>query len=160
MNKLMERQMYFSYSQFMVYDGETKQPGCAWLDAHFNQGFARRETVANFRTLLEYGDARLRIWDGPFAGGEYDWVILVPLFLPSGVLRVEGPEEPSSATPSINVASGYYELWCGQKSLDEDKQDIDLFLRACPAPLVSSRIVINDGSLDDKTPFLEEAGVA
>jgi hypothetical protein len=49
--------LYFSYSQFMVFDESVRLPGCEWTDEHSAQGFARWESTVNFSTLLEFGEA-------------------------------------------------------------------------------------------------------
>ena len=53
--------LYFSYSQFMVYDQSVQLPGCDWAEEHTAQGFARRESVVNFNTPLEFGYADVSV---------------------------------------------------------------------------------------------------
>jgi Competence protein J (ComJ) len=71
--------LYFSYSQFMVYDGSVQLPGCEWTEEHTAQGFARRKSVANFNTLLEFGDADVAVKREAYQPQqEYQRVIVVP----------------------------------------------------------------------------------
>src|SRR5437879_3970134 len=86
--------LYFSYNQFMVYDESVRLPGCAWTDGHYAQGFARRESVANFGTPLEFGHADVTVSRGAYeAKDEYVRVIAVPFLITSGRVIVDGPEE-------------------------------------------------------------------
>ena len=63
---LLKPRLYFSYSQFMVYDRE-HIPGCIWTDGHVAQGFARKESVVCFGTLLEYGHADVSATVGAYS---------------------------------------------------------------------------------------------
>jgi hypothetical protein len=75
----------------MVYDQSVRLPGCAWTDAHSAQGFARRESVVNFNTVLEFGCADVSISRGAYQPrGEHDRVIAVPFLVTSGAKRRSG----------------------------------------------------------------------
>jgi hypothetical protein len=76
---VIQRDVYFSYGQFMVFDRSVKLPGLDWTDAHFSQGFARRESVVCVRALDEFGNATVRVRIGPYAPSDlYARVIAVP----------------------------------------------------------------------------------
>jgi Competence protein J (ComJ) len=78
----------------MVYDRSVEMPGCDWTDKHTAQGFARRESVVNFNTPLEFGHAEVTVALGAFkASDTYERVIGVPFLVTSGTIIVDGPEE-------------------------------------------------------------------
>src|SRR5579864_7712421 len=86
--------LYFSYSQFMVYDKSVRFPGCAWTDTHSAQGFARRGSTVNFNTPLEFGHADVTVNHATYQPHEeYVRVISVPFLVTSGRVIVDGPEE-------------------------------------------------------------------
>src|SRR5687767_8053104 len=86
--------LYFSYSQFMIYDLSEQLPGCDWTEHHSAQGFARRASTVCFATLLEFGHAEIHVTVGSYeARREYKRVISVPFLSVSGKVSVEGPEE-------------------------------------------------------------------
>lgn len=72
--------MYFSYNQFIVFDGSEKIPGSLWDDDHVRQGFVRREFSIFFSTLSDFGDAVIRVFIGSLDNFScYERVISVPL---------------------------------------------------------------------------------
>ena len=86
--------IYFSYSQFHVFDSSVPLPGCAWTDGHHNQGFARREANVSFRAVLEFGHGDVAVHLGPYRRKqEHERVIEVPLEVSSGEVVIGGPEE-------------------------------------------------------------------
>jgi hypothetical protein len=66
----LKPRLYYSYSQFLVYDFSVKTPGCLWTPAHSAPGFARRESAVSFSTLLEFGYADISYRRGPFQPNE------------------------------------------------------------------------------------------
>src|SRR5689334_1078334 len=93
-NTTLSPRLYFPYSQFMVYDLSVQLPGCDWMDEHTAQGFARRDSVVNFNTLLEFGYTDVTVSREAYQPQqEYQRVIAVPFHVTSGKVVVEGPEE-------------------------------------------------------------------
>ena len=95
---LTKFQVEFSYGQFLVYDTEVKFPGNAWTDRHFDQGFARRKSSVNFRTLFQFGWANIDVFRNEFIHNEnYEWIISVPFEVISGELMWKGRRVARSA---------------------------------------------------------------
>ena len=152
---LLDSRMYFSYSQFQVFDASIRRPGCAWTEAHSQQGFARRENNAAFGTLLDFGYARLRAYSGSYENTAQDQrVIEIPMRIPSGAVIVGGPEEFENAR-RLTLASGDYRLVAAQRVVNEDQEEIDLFFEKLVVPLAHSRIVIADAGLSPPETLLE-----
>ena len=152
--------LYFSYSQFMVYDQSVKLPGCAWANAHTAQGFARRGSTANFNTLLEFGYADVGVIQGAFAPQkEYSRVIAVPFLITSGKVIVEGPEETE---PERNIAlpQGNYRLVAAQIITGGEEEVIDLFFESVSQVLERSSILVADAALAPPEILIESASIA
>lgn len=153
--------LYFSYSQFMVYDQSVRLPGLAWTDEHSAQGFARRESVINFNTPLEFGYADVGVSQNAYQPREeeYGRVIAVPFLVTSGKVIVEGPEETK---PERNIAlpPGNYRLVAAQRVTGDEEEVIDLFFEPLTKPLERSAVLVADEAMNPPTPLLETAGVA
>jgi hypothetical protein len=152
--------LYFSYSQFMVFDQSVRLPGCAWTAAHTAQGFARRGSTVNFNTPLEFGYADVAVAHGAYQGKEeYERVIAVPFLITSGQVIVEGPEE---ARPERNVSlpAGNYRLVAAQRITGDEREAIDLFFEPLTKPLERSAVLVADGALNPPTLLLETAEIA
>jgi hypothetical protein len=152
--------LYFSYSQFMVYDQSVQLPGCDWTEEHTAQGFARRESVVNFNTPLEFGyadvAASLEVYQ---LQQGYHRVIAVPFRVTSGKVVVEGPEE-SAVERSISLPPGHYRLVAAQRVTADDEEVIDLYFEPLSKALERSAILIADEALNPPTPLIETAKVA
>lgn len=149
--------VYFSYSQLFVYDKELVSPACDWTDEHVRQGFARREQAIAIGTLLEFGHARVRISESiPFLFDAYQRVIAVPLEIKSGRLGVEGVEE-YPIDRSICVPPGTYRIIVAQRIVDDDREEIDIFLEPYRESVVRSEILIADEALDPPSTLIETA---
>jgi Competence protein J (ComJ) len=152
--------LYFSYSQFMVYDGSVQLPGCEWTEEHTAQGFARRESVVNFNTLLEFGDADVAVKREAYQPQqEYHRVIVVPFRVTSGKVVVEGPEE-TTVERSVSLPSGQYRLVAAQYITGEEEEVIDLYFEPLAKALERSTILLADQALNPPTPLIETAKVA
>ena len=127
MKTALSPKLYFSYSQMMVYDQDVQLPGCAWSEEHSAQGFARRESAVNFRTLLEFGYADVAFSRTTYElQPEYERVIAVPFTVTSGKVIVEGPEEIGTER-SLILSAGSYRLVAAQWVTGDDEEAIDLF---------------------------------
>jgi hypothetical protein len=158
--KLLFPNLYFSYSQFMVYDQSVALPGCDWSEKHSAQGFARCESTVNFNTILDFGHAEVTIIVGPFqSNGEYERVIGVPFLVTSGTIIVDGPEE-MEVERTFSLPSSNYWLVAAQRVLGEDQEKIDLFFEQVNKPVKCSRIIVADNLLNPQLPLLETAEVA
>jgi hypothetical protein len=156
----LSARFYFSYYQFLVFDGSVKRPGCAWTEAHFAQGFARRRENVSFRTLLEFGYGDLAVRLGPYAAGiQHERVIEVPLEVRSGEIMIAGPEEMGSEQ-ILDVPIGHYRLTAAQRVSGDDREVIDLYLEWLAEPITRSRIIVADDALRPPSPLVESVDVA
>lgn len=152
--------LYFSYGQFIVFDQSVALPGCDWSDAHFSQGFARRNSTACIRTLSEFGHANVRVSMTQFAPkADHVRVIAMPFIVESGTVVVEGPEEVGT-NRTIKVPTGNYRLVAAQAASGEDEEAIDLFFERVVRPVQHSEILVRDDELDPPSPLIETAEVA
>ncbi len=119
--------LYFSYSQFLVYDAGVKSPGSYWTEDHCAQGFARRESTVSFATILEFGHADVSCARTAFQHDEeYDRVISVPFVVFTGKVIVEGPEELRTGR-AVDLQVGNYRVIAAQRIVGDEKEVIDLF---------------------------------
>lgn len=152
--------LYFSYSQFMVYDKSVQFPGCDWTAEHMLQGFARRESSVNFNTPLEFGYANIAIsHEACQLRPEYQRVIAVPFRVTSGKVVVEGPEE-TIVERSVSLPLGNYRLVAAQYVTGHDREIIDLYFEPLSRSLEQSAILVADEALSPPTPLIETASVA
>jgi hypothetical protein len=152
--------LYFSYSQFMVYDASVRLPGCAWTEKHSAQGFARRESTVNFNTPLEFGYAHVTVrLENYQPQVEYNRVIAVPFLAVSGKIIVDGPEE-MSVQRTFNLTLGNYRLVAAQRITGNEEEVIDLFFESLTEPLERSAVLVADDALNPPTPLIEMAETA
>jgi Competence protein J (ComJ) len=151
--------LYFSYSQFMVYDVSVRFPGCAWTKEHMAQGFARRESTVNFSTPLEFGSADVTISGDYGQRAEYDRVIAVPFLVTSGKVVVAGPEE-WEVERSFAMSPGNYRLVAAQVVTGDEQETIDLSFEPLAQPLERSSVLVADAALRPPSPLIETAGIA
>jgi hypothetical protein len=153
--------LYFSYSQFMVFDKTTEFPACAWTQDHSDQGFARRASTVCFGTLSESGTATVAAYlsSPPPRLNDYERVIMVPLLLPSGTVAVGGPDEyPFERT--FHIPAGQYRLTAAQRRCgNEEGEEVTLFFERTAESIVRSEILIADPGIKRKTNLLESAAV-
>lgn len=152
--------LYFSFNQFMVFDSSVELPGCEWTERHSLQGFARRDSVVNFNSLLEFGEAQVAVSIGPCGTiRECQRAIAVPFIVSSGKVLVEGPEE-NDIDRGVELKPGYYRLICSQRVLDDEHEDIELVFEPRDGPLDGSQLLIRDDGLNPHFPLIETAHVA
>jgi hypothetical protein len=152
--------IYFSYSQFFVFDKSIKMPGCAWTEGHSEQGFARREKNVAFGTPLEFGHAEVSVYLGRYKGNDdHERVIEVPIEVSSGEVVIGGPEEFENKHV-LKLSKGHYRLVAAQTVTADDREAIDLYFEKLTEPLTKSRIIIADDSLDPPDTLIETAEVA
>ncbi len=152
--------LYFSYGQFMVYDQIVKLPGLDWTDEHYDQGFARRDSVVGIRTLDDFGHADVRASDSMYVANDvYTRVIAIPFRVVTGTVVVEGPEEMSDAR-SIQLAPGNYRLVICQTAIDENLEAIDLYFEPLQQPAPCSEIIVRDSALNPPFALIETADIA
>jgi RHS repeat-associated protein len=152
--------IYFSYSQFFVFDKSVRRPGCAWTEGHSEQGFARREKNVSFGTLLEFGHAEVSVHRGPYKGNdEHERVIEVPIEVSSGEVVIGGPEELENKHV-LRLPKGHYRLVAAQMLTDDDHEAIDLYVEKLTEPLTHSRIIVADDALHPPSLLLETVEVA
>jgi len=152
--------LYFSYGQFMVYDETVRLPGLAWTPPHSAQGFARRESVVNFATPVQFGWADVIVREDVYQpSDEYDRVVAVPFRVTTGRVIVEGPEEWTRER-NFALPPGDYRLVAAQRVMGDEEEVIDLFFEALTKPLQRSEVLVADEEMNQPTPLLETAGFA
>lgn len=152
-------EIVFSYNQFLVFDKSVPMPGCIWTDSHVKQGFARRDSMVCFGTILEFGKAFLNVYFEPYKESKnHQRVITTPFSSPSGVVLIEGPEERNTSH-SIRLEPGNYNLTAAQQ-VKGDIEDIDLYFDKVIEPCKHSNIVIADEDLDPPAELVEQAEIA
>jgi hypothetical protein len=152
--------IYFSYSQFTVFDSSVELPGCDWTDGHSKQGFARRQANVSFGTILEFGHGDVALHLGLYEPrGDHERVIEVPIEVSSGQVVIGGPEEYPNRHV-VTLANGHYRVVSAQTVTGDDREAIDIYFEKLSAPLATSRIVVADDMLDPPNPPLENADVA
>jgi hypothetical protein len=145
----------------MVFDRTVALPGCAWTKEHADQGFARRDRCVCFGTLLEFGEADVTVYLGPYEPRQmYMRVIAVPIDLPSGEVAIEGPEDEVGSQHFVRLNSGHYQLTAAQVVIDEDRERIDLYFEKLAEPGPRSRIIVADDALTPPEVLVETAEVA
>jgi hypothetical protein len=143
----------------MVYDDSVLLPGCDWTKAHLAQGFARRESVVNFNTLLEWGQADVAVSIGVYEPqAEYQRVIAVPFRVTSGKVIVHGPEE--TVPRSLSLAPGDYRLVAAQYVSGDDEEVIDLWFEPRGIAAERSSILVADAALNPSVPLVETSKIA
>jgi hypothetical protein len=152
----LSHRLYFSYSQFMIYDQSVQLPGCDWTKKYTQKGFARRESTVCFGTPLEFGYADVTVMSGSYLPQvEYEQVISVPFRSDSGKLMVDGPEE-MDADRVFAVPIGDYKLTAAQTIIGNDER-IDLFFESVVAPLKHSSVIVADEMLNPPEPLIERS---
>ena len=144
--------IYFSYGFFMVYDSADDNPVFDWTDAHVRQGFARSDTAVCFQSLVEFGDAEVRIFKTGFERQpDHVRAIQVPIRIASGSVGVEGPEDFGEGA-RLTIEASTYLLAAGQT---KESRRIDLYFQATDFLLGESSILLQDDELDPPSPLLE-----
>jgi hypothetical protein len=162
---ILQSEMYFSYSQFLIYDSLVDLPGLSWTDVHTRQGFARCASAVNFATLTEFGNADLTVHLGPFvADTKYQRVIAVPFAVVSRKVMINGPEEFYHSR-NVELEIGYYRVVAAQVQIGEEFQDakqeaMDLFFQKLTEPMIHSEIVLADKSIRPPAELCETAEIA
>jgi len=160
MGTVLSPSLYFSYGQFLVYDESVDLPGCDWTEEHSAQGFARRESVVNFSTLLEFGESDVTVYRGTYVPRkEYERVVAVPFHVVTGVIVVEGVEE-AMIDRRILLPPGHYRLTAAQYVIGDEEEVIELYFEPRAYPLERSEILLADEALAPPTPLVETAGIA
>ena len=151
--------LYFSYGQFAVFDRRIT-PGCLWGQVHTDQGFARRPSAVSFRTLADFGHARVTVAVGPYtARPAHARVIAVPFTVIAGAVVVEGPEELRTGR-AVALPPGPYRLVAAQQLVGDEEEMIDLFFEPLEELPPASAILVADDQLSPPPVLLEHAEVA
>jgi hypothetical protein len=149
-----------SHWQFSVSDDADLDPGIEWTDVHSAQGFARRETVIAFGSIVQSATARLQVFLGPFVPDPaYARVQRVPLRVGSGVVSVAGPWDGRGGT-KVSVTPGTYCVVAAQRFVgdEEDEEEaVDLFLEPTTEWPGRSEIIVADAALDPPPVLVETA---
>jgi hypothetical protein len=155
--------IYFSYNQFTVFDNAERDIGSHWTQHHHEQGFARRERIVSFVTMLEFGHALVSVRLGEYLARHDDQrVIAVPFRVDSGGVSIVGPEEPDSPR-TISLSTGHYRLVAAQRVVQEDEEHmvfeeaVDLFFEPVSQPAKQSQIILADEGLHPPAVLLEHA---
>ena len=152
--------MYYSYSQFLIFDAAVDSVGCEWTQQHNDQGFARRESVVSVAALSEFGDATVRFSTSAAARGTnwegYERVILVPFSVSSGRVLVEGPEEHNVGR-EIALPVGHFRLSIAQHVVSEERLEVLLIFEKVLVAELRSQIIVADNALKVSGNLLEFA---
>jgi hypothetical protein len=152
--------LYFSYSQFLVYDQSVAAPGCLWTEKHTAQGFARRESTVCFGTLIEFGHADVTAEFGRFVPNQsHERVIAVPFTVVTGKIIVDGPDE-NNVQRLVELPNGNYRLVAAQRAIGDETEAVDLFFENLSEPSRRSEIIVADKQLEVPGTLLETADVA
>jgi hypothetical protein len=110
--------------------------------------------------LMEYGDVELLVSMGaPPSHLLQDRVIAVPFLVKSGRVNIEGPEEEADQR-HLQLAAGDYRLWCTQRGVNDQLQQVHLFFEKLPSPLERSSIITADEDLCPPDELVETSEVA
>jgi len=146
----------YSYNQILVFDSLESTPGCQWSDAHWQQGFARRNSIVSFATLDQAGTAALSIVED--AGQEEGVVraIQTSLDVPSGKVCIEGVDEyPISRY--VKLIPGVYRVTASQR---RDSSRLAIFLSfSHSSQFVPSLIIKADSLLNPRGELLETSDI-
>jgi hypothetical protein len=158
----VEFDVYCSYSQLYVYD-VSQEAVFRWTDAHARQGFARQSSAACFRTLIPYGEAHVRaFFQSELVVEQYERVISVPFFAPTGNVVVRGPAE-ITLSRLLFIGSGNHTLTVAQRVTYDDEEDdrlfFDLFFNRSQSLPAQSRVLVADAELDPPEVLIEDAEV-
>ena len=141
----------------MIYDSQVL-PGCHWTDAHFAQGFVRREGVVCFRTLLHAGKANVNVIQSDYIPGDYERVIRCPLLVLSGSVWIAGPEEwPEPDDHRVELAPGLWTVTCGQILSSADKLEVTVWFSN--TALTQSQIFIADSEIHPPAILIESGEI-
>lgn len=153
--------LFFSYSQFYIYDETVQMPACDWTEAHSAQGFARREGTVAFGTLLEFGTSKVIVKIGAYQPCDrYQRVIAVPFTVVAGKVIVDGPEESENGRERIfSLSPGNYRLVVAQSVLSDEEEAIELFFESLAHPLERSVVLVADEALNPFVPLIETSGI-
>jgi len=152
--------LHFSYKQFLVYDQNVELPGCEWTEEHVAQGFARRESVACFSTLLESGHADVHMIASAYQSSDkHERAIAVPFMVVSGRVVVEGPEE-TGAGRVCTLSIGPYRLVAAQCFVSEERETIELFFEKMTCLPEHSQILVADSQIFPCGALIETSEIA
>jgi hypothetical protein len=167
MNSLLTSSLYFSYGQLLVFDASAEsEAGLEWTDEHTRQGFARRDSSVSFATIAQFGNADVHVYKHRFVNGSYARAVAVPMYLPTGAVKIIGPEE-YYIDRHVVLEVGHYRLVAAQRVIltaaDPDQEDtigIDLFFEALITPIQSSSVLVADAAISPNGELVEKAEVA
>jgi hypothetical protein len=139
-----------------MFDESEEAPGSLWTEDHWSQGFVRREKTVAFATIDQAGLAVIRVLAGVPSNVEpYQRAICVPLRLPTGRLRIEGPEE-YPVERFVEVEPGDYVALLGQRFDAGGVLVLDLFIDSARGR-ANSEVVKADPLLKVRPELLESA---
>jgi hypothetical protein len=148
--------MYVSYSQFFIYDIGVL-PGCRWTEGHEQQGFARRLGVLSIGTLIEYGEATLRVVVGAASfDPKYTRILRLPLEVISGSIEIQGPEELSGSRV-LGFENGSYLVTISQAFVSEEECDVEVAFEKDTLGCAVSQILRADDGMQPPAVLIESA---
>jgi len=162
---LAETQVSFSHWQVLIYDSAVANPCLEWTEGHSGQGFARKESALCLGTLLQAGDAVVRVYSGQYTWREgYQRVLSVPFFTPTGRVIIHGLMEFYLGRV-IFLQPQHYLLIAAQRlvgDISDDEADdletIELYFAGMGNnPATCSQILTADEGLNPPNTLLEDA---
>jgi hypothetical protein len=158
---LLEDVAYISCGQILIFDHAVSLPGLEWSEQHYAQGFARQPSNVALRTLIEFGDATVRVWvdEDPPSLEIYSRVHAIPFEVTTGKVLIEGPEEINIGR-SLDLPDGHYRLTLAQLAESESTQLVHLMFQKLVEPMSCSAVLLKDEDLAPILPLLESAATA
>lgn len=154
-----ESKIRFSYSQIIVFDDGERAPGSMWTEAHWRQGFARRSNTVSFLVLVQAGIGSVCVLSGRARElEEYIRVVAVPLSVPSGKVRIEGPEE-YPIDRYVIVDAGNYCVTLAQRIDESGEIRFDLFFDGNDVR-EKSQVIVADAGIIPGLELVETADPA
>ncbi len=152
---IAEFDITYSYHQFLISDESSGRCLPLWTEQHGRQGFCRGLSAVSFITLDQWGIGHVKVRKTPFEDiSVFMRLLTVPFFAESGMIAVQGPEDPPPMV--FSVAKGHFRLWVGQYLIEEGEEGIEIFFEELTTPPAKSEIVIKDDDLQPGIELLED----
>lgn len=157
----------FGYNQFIVRDRDADAAGLDWSDRHVAQGFARRDQIISFGTLVGWGRATVHVQlGGQVDSHQYERIVKVPFHCPSGLVELMTPDMAYGESSFFQVECGHYSVLAAQRLVSDPGRlsahpliEVVLLLEPRDQSLDRSEVVKADADLSPQFPLLESADI-
>ncbi len=147
--KLAEFESYYSYGQFCICDVIVNDYPSERTNAHFNQGFLRKDSAIWFRAIGDAGKMYVTIYDGEMpVDVPAERAIEVSILLSSGQIAIWNPEDGGVKDTIIplHFERKWYRLGVAQELIDDNSEAVALYFKESP-DFTQSKVVIRDKQL-------------